>query len=111
MICPKCGKEGGVVLFTSVAPCDKCAGFMKSDKTNEFHWSRIVFEERSKKWQGKYWTHAPLKEGSVVFPGFTQFVTVTDPVPPITGKMMINRPKSADYVPYAEYIIWTDKDI
>lgn len=32
MKCPNYGKDGGVLLFTSVAPCDKCTGIMSSEK-------------------------------------------------------------------------------
>lgn len=40
MNCPRCGQAGGVLLFTSVAPCDKCMGHV-TKVTGHRKWWKI----------------------------------------------------------------------
>lgn len=48
-ICPQCGKDGGVMLFMSIAPCDVCLG---SKVTNTFERKSWEMHEGFISWFG-----------------------------------------------------------
>lgn len=56
LACPKCGKDGGVLLFTSVAPCDRCAGISSTAKASSVDYKNWKWQIGDRVKRGPDWS-------------------------------------------------------